>query len=88
MAFFKWRIIMTENTLETLCREIATMLNIEKADPDTPLGQLGIDSLNVVELIMITQQIYTEMTNYEEYAFDEHSTLRDIDAHMLRCSAN
>ena len=35
---------------------------------------------------MISQQIYTDIVNYEEYAFDEHSTLRDIDAHMLSCS--
>jgi len=77
---------MEENTLVRLSTEVAKMLNIERADPDTPLGQLGIDSLNVVELIMISQQIYTEIVDYEEYAFDEHSTLRDIDAHMLSCS--
>jgi acyl carrier protein len=75
-----------ETSLERLCGEVAKMLNIEHADPDAPLGQLGIDSLNVVELIMISQQIYTDVVNYEEFAFDEHSSLRDIDIHMLSCS--
>lgn len=75
------------STLDQLCTEVAKMLNVESVDADVPLGQLGIDSLNVVELVIICQQIYTEVTNYEEFAFEEHSTLREIDRHMLSCSS-
>ncbi len=76
---------MNDNTLQRLCQEVATILNAEQVDPDAPLGQLGIDSLNVVELILVTQSIYTNVADYEEYDFNGDSTLRNIDAHMRSC---
>lgn len=73
-------------TLSQLCTEVGKILSTESAaDPDTPLGQLGIDSLNVVELILVCQQIYADIGNYEEYKWDENSTLREIDEHMQSC---
>lgn len=72
-------------TLEKLRLEVASIINSDNVEVDVPLGQLGIDSLNVVELILACQQIYSNVGNYEDFSFDEHSTLRDIDAHMLSC---
>ena len=40
------------NTLELLKKEAAKILNIESVDTHVGLGELGIDSLNVVELIV------------------------------------
>lgn len=74
------------HTLAQLCEEVAKILSTESADADIPLGQLGIDSLNVVELILVCQQIYSDVVNYEEYTWDENSTLREIDEHMQKCS--
>ena len=39
-------------TLTMLSKEVARILNVTKVEVDTGLGELGIDSLNVVELIL------------------------------------
>lgn len=70
---------MTDNhELTQLQYEVANILNIETAEPDMPLAQLGIDSLNVVELILVCQQIYPNVVDISTITFDEHSTLREI----------
>lgn len=72
--------------LQTLQSEVAQILSAEHVDPDTPVAQLGIDSLNVVELILVCQQIYTGVVNYEDVQFDEHTTLREMDEMLLEFS--
>lgn len=74
--------------LTTLQTEVAEMLNKEQIDADTPLGELGIDSLNVVEVILICEQIYTDVSDPEALIFDEFTTLRDMDAQLLEASDN
>jgi acyl carrier protein len=72
---------MKEDTqLHTLMAEVAKIIHVdaEAIDPDMPLGQLGIDSFNVVELIMVCQQLFPNMTDFENINFDEHSTLREV----------
>ena len=73
-------------TLTQLTERIKEMLALEEVDIDTPLAQLGIDSLNVVELIIICQQIYTNVVNYDDINIDEGTTLRDIDEQLLALS--
>ena len=75
-----------ESQLPELQLQIAEMLQKEVVDADTPLGELGIDSLNVVEVILICEQIYTNMTDPEALNFDEFTTLRDMDTQMLELS--
>ena len=74
------------NTLDQLSTGIKEMLALEEIDVDTPLAQVGIDSFNVVELIIICQQIYTNVINYEDLSIDETTTLRDIDEQMTALS--
>ncbi|MDR2031415.1 MAG: acyl carrier protein [Azoarcus sp.] len=71
------------NTLQT---EVAKILNVPSVELDLPLAQLGIDSLNVVELILVCQQVYPDVIDVSGINFDEHSTLREIDKCLLEAS--
>ncbi|CQJ56229.1 Phosphopantetheine attachment site [Yersinia intermedia] len=77
---------MTTTPLEKLCEEVAKILKTDNVDADCPLGQLGIDSLNVVELILACQMIYPNVMDFDDLIFDENSTLREIDACMMESS--
>ncbi|EKR5636369.1 acyl carrier protein [Escherichia coli] len=76
----------TPTALEQLCEEVAKILKVNTIDADCPLGQLGIDSLNVVELILACQLIYPNVMDFDDLSFDEHSTLREIDSRMMESS--
>lgn len=75
-----------QSQLPDLQVQIAQMLEKETVCPDTPLGELGIDSLNIVEVILICEQLYTDVTDPEALTFDEFTTLRDMDAQLLEAS--
>ncbi|WP_340617585.1 acyl carrier protein [Xenorhabdus entomophaga] len=77
---------MSQTALEQLCNKVAKILKTDTVDADFPLGQLGIDSLNVVELILACQMIYPNVADFDDLIFDEHSTLREIDARMTESS--
>lgn len=77
---------MTSLSLEQLCEEVAKILKTDSVNADCPLGQLGIDSLNVVELILACQMIYPNVMDFDDLLFDENSTLREIDVCMLESS--
>lgn len=77
---------MTSVSLEQLCEEVAKILKTDSVDADCPLGQLGIDSLNVVELILACQMIYPNVMDFDDLIFDENSTLCEIDVCMLESS--
>ena len=80
---------MSDNSLLiALQTEVAEMLNKDQIDADTPLGELGVDSLNVVEVILICEQIYTNVSDPEALVFDEFTTHRDMDAQLLEASDN
>ncbi|GAA4222691.1 hypothetical protein J4E08_08780 [Sagittula sp. NFXS13] len=79
----------SENTTETLAQlqsGIQDMLALDSVDVDVSLAQIGIDSLNVVELILICQQIYVNVTDFDEIDIDENTTLREVDDQMLALS--
>ncbi|SFC32194.1 acyl carrier protein [Pseudoalteromonas denitrificans] len=77
-----------KSQLIELQSQVAEMLNKDQIDSDTPLGELGIDSLNVVEVILICEQLYTDVSDPEALIFDEFTTLRDMDAQLLEASDN
>lgn len=74
----------TENspTLQQLMQDVAVLLNKDSVDPDTAMAELGVDSLNVVELILICEQIYTNVVDPESLQFDEYTTLREMDERL------
>jgi acyl carrier protein len=76
----------TVSLLPELQQQMADMLNKDKVDADTPLGELGIDSLNIVEVILISEQLYSNVMDPEALVFDEYTTLRDMDHQLLEAS--
>ncbi|MBV8753541.1 MAG: hypothetical protein JO328_11855 [Hyphomicrobiales bacterium] len=58
------------------------MLGVKTIDIDVPLSQLGVDSLNIVEMVIICQQIYVDVVNYEDIAIDENTTIRELDEQL------
>ncbi|RDU94570.1 phosphopantetheine-binding protein [Trinickia dinghuensis] len=75
-----------ETTLVQLSDGVKTMLALDEIDLDVPLSQIGVDSLNVVEMIIICQQVYCNVVNYDEISIDENTTLREIDQQMTALS--
>ncbi|HEV3105689.1 MAG TPA: acyl carrier protein [Trinickia sp.] len=75
---------MPENALEILAREVAKILNIESVETNVGIGELGIDSLNVVELIVFCEQLYGSV-DPEALAITQYTTLEQLDG-QLRAS--
>ncbi|POZ62806.1 acyl carrier protein [Chromobacterium alticapitis] len=71
----------TLNTLETLRKETAKILNVESVEADVGLGELGIDSLNVVELIVFCEQLYGSI-DPEQLNITQYTTLQQLDAQL------
>lgn len=78
---------MTENTshLNELINVVSNMLNNQTVDPDAVLSDLGIDSMNVVTLILGCEQLYPNF-NVEKLIFNESTTLREIDHQLINIS--
>lgn len=74
-------------TLDRFSEEMKKMLGIKTIDIDAPMSQLGVDSLNIVEMVIICQQIYTNVSNYEDIDIDENTTIRELDAQLNSLSA-
>jgi acyl carrier protein len=77
-----------ETTLTELADGVRAMLVLEDIDFDMPLSQIGIDSLNVVEMIILCQQVYVNVINYDDIHIDENTTLREIDQQMTDLSVS
>jgi acyl carrier protein len=71
----------TINTLELLRKEAAKILNIETVDANVGLGELGIDSLNVVELIVFCEQLYGSI-DPEQLNITQYTTLEQLDVQL------
>jgi acyl carrier protein len=74
------------NTVDEFSGEMMKMLGVKSIDVDVPLSQLGVDSLNIVEMVVICQQIYTQVTNYQDIQIDENTTIRELDAQLTALS--
>ncbi|MGA2286898.1 phosphopantetheine-binding protein [Bradyrhizobium sp.] len=70
------------DTLTIFEDEMKRMLSVKTIDIDVPLSQLGIDSLNIVEMVIICQQVYVDVQNYEDIAIDENTTIRELDEQL------
>ncbi len=70
------------DTLADFSDDMKKMLGVKTIDVDAPMSQLGVDSLNIVEMVVICQQIYTAVTNYEDIQIDENTTIRELDAQL------
>jgi hypothetical protein len=78
---------MTNITLDQFAEEMKKLLGLKEIDVDAPMSQLGVDSMNIVEMVIICQQIYTQVANYEDINIDENTTIRELDEQMQALSA-
>lgn len=76
------------DSLTRFTEDMRKMLGVKTIDIDAPMAQLGVDSLNIVEMVIICQQIYTNVTNYEDIDIDENTTIRELDAQLNALSAD
>ena len=67
--------------LDLLAREVGKITGAGLAPTDVSLAELGVDSLNVVELIVFCEQLYGSFdpSRIEMSAF---TTLADLDAQL------
>ena len=63
---------------EFTARIQAGLQNQNKIDPDMSLGEMGYDSLNVTELILICAELFPNFDFNEKFIFFENTSLREI----------
>jgi acyl carrier protein len=69
------------DALEILAREVAKILNVETVETDAGIGELGIDSLNIVELIVFCEQLYGAI-DPEALNITQYTTLQQLDTQL------
>ena len=70
--------------LEKLIKVTAEALKVDDVDPNVPLSEIGIDSLNVVEVIIACEEIYSDFQiDPSRLEFDEMTSLRDMHDQMI-----
>jgi acyl carrier protein len=72
-----------QDTLGQLCAHVQKALNLESVSADVAIGELGFDSMRVVELILICDQLYDTSINPEAIDLTQYTTLRDLDQQFL-----
>jgi acyl carrier protein len=75
------------NTLPLLVGHVAKALNQESVDADTAIGELGFDSMRVVELILICDELYETSIDPESINLDQFTTLRGLDEQFRAMAA-
>lgn len=67
-----------DERIELLCREVARILEQEVADPNTPILRLSIDSINLVEVLIVCEQLYGVEIDLTDLEVDEKTTIRQL----------
>jgi acyl carrier protein len=71
------------SSLELLRKEVARILNTEVPSSDVQLAELGVDSLNVVELLLFCDQLYGSV-DMERLDIGQFTTLQTLDEQLRR----
>jgi acyl carrier protein len=70
------------DTLRLLQAEVSKILSLDSDDiADSALGELGLDSLNVVELMLTCEQLYGAI-DLDSVKLDYKTTLRQLDRQL------
>jgi acyl carrier protein len=67
------------DTLSKLTAHVREALNLQTISPDVAIGDLGFDSMRIVELILISDQLYDAAIDPEALELTQYTTLRDLD---------
>ncbi len=66
-------------TLPQLLSHVGKALSLDDISADVAIGELGFDSMRVVELILICDQLYDTSINPEQIELTQYTTLRELD---------
>ncbi len=69
------------NAIQMLRGEVCKILGVESVETNVGIGELGIDSLNVVELIVFCEQLYGAI-DPEALAITQYTTLEQLDQQL------
>ncbi len=70
--------------LAELIKVTAEALKADTVDPNVPLSEIGIDSLNIVEVIIACEDIYSDFQiDPSKLEFDEMTSLSDMHTQMI-----
>jgi acyl carrier protein len=72
--------MIEQDTLSLLTDHVMKTMEHDAIDPDVAIGELGFDSMRVVELIMLCEKIYGEAVDPASIDLTQYTTLRDIDS--------
>jgi len=72
-----------QDTLTLLVGHVGKALNQDTIDADVAIGELGFDSMRVVELILICDELYETSIDPESINLDQFTTLRNLDGQFL-----
>ncbi|MGJ7510349.1 acyl carrier protein [Variovorax sp. GT1P44] len=72
--------MIEQDTLAVLTDQVRKALARDIVEPDVAIGELGFDSMGVVELIVICEQIYGTSIDPASMELTQYTTLREIDA--------
>jgi acyl carrier protein len=76
--------VQHQELLNQLVTVTAEALKTDTVDPSVPLSEIGIDSLNIVEVIIACEEIYHEFEiDPSELEFDELTSLIDMHGQMI-----
>ena len=73
---------MSQTKLQQLIQEAKKVLDHDEIDADTSLLDLGVDSMNIVELIMLCEQIYGNNFDPDALELDEYTTFTELDERL------
>jgi len=68
-------------TLPLLAREVAKILHVEAVETGIGIGELGIDSMSIAELITFCEQLYSP-ADTEALSVTQRTTLEQLDAEL------
>ena len=84
MSTVKTKPIEHPELLDQLRKVTAEALQVDSVDADVPLAEIGIDSLNIVEVIIACEEIYADFRiDPARLEFDEMTSLADMHNQMI-----
>jgi hypothetical protein len=72
--------------LEQLLESTRRILGHDDVTPESSLEAIGIDSLNIVELMIAYDLIYPGIANPDEVRFSGHTTMLEMHTQLYRLS--
>jgi acyl carrier protein len=76
--------LIANRELDTLLSELRGILSLDALDPTSPLIDIGVDSINIVEIMICCERIYGVSLFEGELVLDQYTTVRDIDSQLRK----